>query len=217
MGQKSSYFINANNDTTEVTYPGCEPVMLWYLGRHGARKPSDKEIEKMAIDLPDLQKKILDAANQGEMCQEDLDHLRNWTFRFTVADHKILMESGVKEQNELGRRWLTRLPGLLGDSDKIHVRATYKQRTWASAKAFLEGMYNTTVDFPQVIVSDMLLRFYEHCPNYSDGVDSNNNTFTEKYKLMETEAYKDMVAALSKRAGLELTIADVEMAWAMCR
>ena len=40
LGQKSSYFINANPDVEEVVVPGCQPRLLWYLGRHGARKPT---------------------------------------------------------------------------------------------------------------------------------------------------------------------------------
>ena len=219
MGQKSSYFINSNTDTGEITYPGCEPVMLWYLGRHGARRPSAGEIVEMKVELPALQTNILNASmhGYGQMCQEDIDHLRNWTFKWTEEDHKLLMESGVKEQMELGERWGQRLPSLLDDSHRIQVRATYKQRTWASAKSFLTGLYGHTVDFPQNIVPAMLLSFYEFCPAYMDGVDSNNNTFIEKYKLMAMQDYLDMVEAVSIRVGLEMNTADVEMAWAMCR
>ena len=219
MGQKTSYFINSNTDTSEITYPGCEPVMLWYLSRHGARKPSDEEIVEMVVQLPAMQTSILNASRHGygEMCDEDLDHLRNWTFKWTEEDHKLLMESGVKEQLELGERWGPRLPSLLGDSSRLQIRASYKQRTWASAKAFLTGVYGHTIDFPQNIVPAMLLSFYEFCPAYMDGVDSNNNTFIEKYKLMATQDYREMVDSVSRRVGLEMGTADVEMAWAMCR
>ena len=63
----------------------------------------------------------------------------------------------------------------------------------------------------------MLLSFYEFCPAYMDGVDSNNNTFIEKYKLMAMQDYLDMVDAVSMRVGFDMSAADVEMAWAMCR
>ena len=43
VGQKTSYFVNENLDTSEIVVEGCEPRMLWYLGRHGARKPSSGE------------------------------------------------------------------------------------------------------------------------------------------------------------------------------
>ena len=94
MGQKSSYFINSNTDTSEITYPGCEPVMLWYLGRHGARRPSRGEIAEMKVELPALQTRILNASmhGYGQMCQEDINHLRNWTFEWTEDDHKLLTQ-----------------------------------------------------------------------------------------------------------------------------
>ena len=49
------------------------------------------------------------------------------------------------------------------------------------------------------------------------GVDSNNNTFIEKFKLMASQDYVEMVESVSERVGLEMGTADVEMAWAMCR
>ena len=55
----------------------------------------------------------------------------------------------------------------------------------------------------------MLLRFYEFCPAYIDGVDGNNATFAEKFAFMETPPYRQMVAAVSSRAGLQLTAQQV--------
>ena len=44
VGQKSSYFINENLEDTEILVEDCQPRMLWYLSRHGARKPSAGEM-----------------------------------------------------------------------------------------------------------------------------------------------------------------------------
>ena len=55
VGQKTSYFVNNNLDDSEVEVAGCEPRMLWYLSRHGARKPSDSEIEEFGEKMPGLQ------------------------------------------------------------------------------------------------------------------------------------------------------------------
>ena len=79
----------------------------------------------------------------------------------------------------------------------------------------------------------MLLRFYEFCPAYIDGVDGNNATFAEKFAFMETPPYRQMVDAVSTRAGLELSAQEVEinqhlldcglsplqveLCWALCR
>ena len=37
MGQKTSYFVNENLDETEISIPGCQPIHLWFLARHGTR------------------------------------------------------------------------------------------------------------------------------------------------------------------------------------
>ena len=97
MGQKSSYFINANLEEEEIRVEGCEPAMVWYLGRHGARKPSDTEIEDYAVRAPLLQQRIVTAglSGLGQLCLEDIDNLEQFSFDLTVADHKILMESGA--------------------------------------------------------------------------------------------------------------------------
>ena len=62
VGQKTSYFVNHNLDDSEVEVAGCEPRMLWYLSRHGARKPSDSEIEEFGEKMPGLQDR---ASNEG--------------------------------------------------------------------------------------------------------------------------------------------------------
>ena len=219
MGQKSSYFINANLDDEEISVAGCEPLMLWYLGRHGARKPSDREIEDYLVRAPLLQERIVLAglSGLGDLCLEDINNLAEYSFDLTVEDHKVLMESGKREQEGLGARWRARLPTLINDPELMQTRATYKQRTYASAEAFLRGAYGDNVTYPHVIVNDILLRFYDFCPAYNEGVNNNNYTFEEEWKFMEQPAYQDMVLDVSMRVGTVLTIADVRMAWNLCR
>ena len=220
MGQKSSYFINANLEEEEIRVEGCEPAMVWYLGRHGARKPSDTEIEDYAVRAPLLQQRIVTAglSGLGQLCLEDIDNLEQFSFDLTVADHKILMESGAREQEELGARWRKRLPSLMSDPELMQTRATYKQRTYASAEAFLRGAYrDDNVTFPHIIVNDMLLRFYDFCPAYIEGVDGNNHTFEEDWKFIEGPVYQDMLLDISARVGTGLSVSDVRMAWNLCR
>ena len=219
MGQKSSYFINANMEDDEISVDGCEPLMLWYLGRHGARKPADYEIEDYAMRLPDLQERVVLAGLSGlsDLCMEDINNIAEYSFDLTPADHKVLMESGAREQEGLGSRWRRRLPTLMEDPEMMQTRATYKQRTYASAEAFVRGAYGDNVTFPHIIVNDMLLRFYDFCPAYDEGVNNNNYTFEEEWKFMEEPAYQDMVRDVSSRVGAVLSVADVRMAWALCR
>ena len=119
VGQKSSYFINENLDDSETLVEGCEPRMLWYLSRHGARKPSREEISDWILRVPELQERILTALSlgEGEMCEEDFLNIGAWVLDKTEDDHKILYESGREEHQGLGTRWSRRLPSLLHDPD----------------------------------------------------------------------------------------------------
>ena len=220
MGQKSSYFTVQNLDITEINVDGCEPKMLWYLGRHGARLPSDGEIQDYGQRLPELKNKIEIGGilGNGDMCEEDYINIAEYSFDLTEEDHKVLMESGKEEQRLLGARWIRRLPTLLNDPALTQTRATYKQRTYGSAEAFLEGAYTgENVTFPHIMVTDIMLRFHDFCPAYFFGVDQNNRTFVEEYKFIASQVYKDMVYDVSKRVGVTLNNEDISMAWALCR
>ena len=220
VGQKSSYFINENLDDTEILVDGCQPRMLWYLSRHGARKPSAGEISDWIVRVPELQDRILTALTlgEGEMCEQDFLNIGDWVLDKTEDDHKILYESGKEEHRRLGARWSHRLPSLLQDPDLTQTRATYKQRTYGSAEAFLEGAFTgENVTFPHIMVTDIMLRFHDFCPAYFCGVDQSDRTFVEEHKFMEGPYYTAMVEDVSKRVGVQMNTEDVELAWALCR
>ena len=94
------------------------------------------------------------------MCEDDYINIGAYTWNYIPDDHKLLYESGKEEQRRLGRRWISRLPSLLSDPDLTQTRATYWQRTYGSAEAFLEGAYpGENVTFPHIMVTDIMLRF----------------------------------------------------------
>ena len=157
---------------------------------------------------------------EADMCEEDILNLAAFSLNLTAADHKILYESGKQENRELGARWRRRLPALLGDPALTQTRATYKQRTYASAEAFLEGAYpGQSVTFPHIMVTDIMLRFHDFCPAYFCGVDQNpgNRTFAEMYEFMASPEYAAMEADVARRAGVRLSAEEVSLAWALCR
>ena len=47
FGVQTSYFENADLDTSPVSVPGCEPAYFWFLARHGARRPEANDIQDM--------------------------------------------------------------------------------------------------------------------------------------------------------------------------
>ena len=76
MGQKTSYFINENLDTSEIVVDGCEPRMLWYLGRHGARKPSRGEIADYKQTIGQLRERSEELGKQLEVSQQQIERIR---------------------------------------------------------------------------------------------------------------------------------------------
>lgn len=49
-----------------------------------------------------------------DLCDIDVEGIRNWTFNLTVEVESELTESGKLEHHELGQRFKKRLPTLLG-------------------------------------------------------------------------------------------------------
>jgi len=49
-----------------------------------------------------------------DLCEADVDGIRNWKFNLTVEVESELTESGKLEHHELGQRFKKRLPTVLG-------------------------------------------------------------------------------------------------------
>ena len=64
---------------------------------------------------------------------------------------------------------------------------------------------------------EMVLSFYMNCPKYKKYVINNNNTYAEIYKLEAGEDYRDMVEEVRAIAGVDVTYAEVDLMWNMCR
>ena len=119
--------------------------------------------------LPKIQMQIL--ANhrfgRGDLCAEDLERIRNWSFRLKNEQKSLLTQSGEEEMEGLGRRWGTRLPGLQGKT--ITWGFTDTQRTMESARKFKEGMGDTS-DLPPPIKNKKVLAFYNICQAYKKAI-----------------------------------------------
>jgi len=111
------------------------------------------------------------------------------------------------------------LDSLLSDSDKVHVRATNKQRTRVSASFFLKGVFGRNVEVPPSpdIEDDILLKFYDNCDKYIEGVKTNEEARAEMHKLEKSEDYLDMIKEVSLTGGVDFTLSDVDLMWDICR
>lgn len=221
FGTKTSYFINADLDTSPISVPGCQPAMFWFLARHGTRNPGDDDINQMASRLPNLRNLIVSAWENGNgaMDEATIESFKEWTFDLVAEDDSLLTESGEREHEEMGSRWRKRLDAVLEDSEKVLVRATNKQRTRESGRFFLKGVFGRDVEVPPSpdIEDDLLLKFYDNCDKYKEEVAHNNATIAEVYKREESTDYLAMIDEVSIRGGVGFTAGDVDLLWNICR
>ena len=100
----------------------------------------------------------------GTLCPADLNGLRNWVLEYDLDEEEKLTPAGEKELQDLGERYVQRLPDLLGydyNEDRYEFRFTTASRTEKSCKAFARGVFGSeaesSIDYPEPIESDPLL------------------------------------------------------------
>lgn len=108
-GTKTTYKIareSFRNDSFNYSLPGCQPIMLYFVGRHAIRYPDAEDITEMAEALSSIQKNIIQAASQGltELCESDVQAIGNWKLRMVESDDNRISESGERETREIGEQ-----------------------------------------------------------------------------------------------------------------
>lgn len=151
----------------EDLYPKqCTPRQLTVTLRHGTRYPSKGDIKRVAKFLNKF--KELDIIDKHSL-------LKEWTNDFTWENEKILAEAGVRENQEIAKRFVKVFPELfkeaLTDSSQFEFMASDTQRTKASASGFAEGIASELNLEAKTITSNLqlrndLLRFFESCSSY---------------------------------------------------
>ena len=143
-----------------------------------------------------------------------------------VTTYFSYFRSGKKEHAEMGARWRERL-GIL-EEDDIEVIATTKQRTIASAQAFLTGFLGNNDTEINVNTKEVdgdkdirngnnLLRFYDKYPKYQEEVKKNETTYKEIKEFLMSEHFKYLAKRVRNKTGADLTIPDISLLWQMCR
>jgi len=217
FGTKTSYFVNANTDTSPVEIEGCQPALFWILARHGTRNPGDDDIPEMNDQLPGIRDQIVTAWSEGlgELEEEEILRFMEWEFSLTIEEESLLTESGKQEHMEMGDRWAKRLPDLLQDSTRTLVRSSTKSRCIESSKAFTYGAFGNS--FPDIQEDNHLLRFYSDCPKFQTEVDDNEETYAERDKFIASQVFQEMVERVNSKAGIPLTVSRIILIWDMCR
>lgn len=126
---KTSYFeaTRSNVDAAEAAEApaGCEARAFWLVARHGTRNPGRDKIRTMRENGPKMRRRVIRMQNEsGELCADDLDLLRDWSFNLSASEHYQLADSGKREMRGLGQRFRQRFETVLGlafDEEKYYV------------------------------------------------------------------------------------------------
>ncbi|XP_034832258.1 multiple inositol polyphosphate phosphatase 1-like [Maniola hyperantus] len=144
----------------------CEPISIWFMIRHGTRRPSTADTRNMRKTVA-LRDDILHnhGEGKGEMCAQDVEDLQNWTWN-PKLDFKTsyLTSHGYQELFEFGQRFGQKFTSFLEDVSSSMIRPTSEQRTQGSVKAFVQGLQgiNRTFVIENHILNDPVARVQEN-------------------------------------------------------
>ncbi|KAJ4432670.1 hypothetical protein ANN_21293, partial [Periplaneta americana] len=215
LATKTPYRYLTNKNDSVIHYPGCNPIRIWMIVRHGTRYPSGKVIQKMRERLPQLRETVIQnhKSKRGKLCKEELAALQAWSPHVEEADEKRLAHEGEDEMVELAERFQNRFPQILSE---IYTNLTYKfrytatQRTTESARHFTIGLFGRRVSrhvwFPEAIYRDPILRFYKLCHRWRMEVDKNPLSMREKVKFEDGPEMVSALKDISSRLGFNETI-----------
>ncbi|XP_049615984.1 multiple inositol polyphosphate phosphatase 1-like [Syngnathus scovelli] len=185
----------------------CSPAHLTAVVRHGSRYPTAKNIRTIR-QLSELLRRSEGEAQEDEHGEGSAarrrDVLRRWDMWYTDDMDGQLVAKGREDLRQLAMRLSTLFPSLLGRESlrggRVSVLTSSKHRCVSSAEAFQEGLYlganMTSVNYRHR-VDDGLLRAYDGCRGYVEGVEMNRTALAEVHKFTrgpEMEALRKKVA-----------------------
>jgi multiple inositol-polyphosphate phosphatase / 2,3-bisphosphoglycerate 3-phosphatase len=107
--------------------------------------------------------------------------------------------------------------------DKFRFAHSDTQRTYASFKAFAEGLFgpgaDRYIDVNVGINSSFLLRPYENCPEFEHNEEQAKAPDSEHEKFKDTEIYRKTAEEISSRLGFKyiLNPNQIQLMFDMCR
>ncbi|KDR19047.1 multiple inositol polyphosphate phosphatase 1-like isoform X3 [Zootermopsis nevadensis] len=204
----------------------CEAKQFWLISRHGTRYADADEVDDLK-DLYDLQAKIIknhEKDGKGTLCAQDLENLKLWTLQVVSNVKSDLTPQGYKDLHDLGDRFKSRFPALFNQTvtkDSFKVRFTTKQRTAASAIAFVDGLFGTGMglEFPEPLDDDLLIKPYASCKKWEKDVESNKDTTKEMKNFEGGALVTTLLGTVSSRLGFDKTldIDDINLIYSACR
>ncbi|CAH0715841.1 unnamed protein product, partial [Brenthis ino] len=200
--------------------PGCKPVGVWSLIRHGNRNPGDSVTKNMKTLYEKL---VVEIKKQFEEktnvhCIQDIENCATsgWNSTLEVAT-KDLTGIGYKEIFDIGKRIRQTFTDVLSFSNNsFYFRSTNEQRTITSTIAFVHGLtdesslnLDNNIDKPWD--QDDVIRPYENCTIYQKDVKTGqvlDDEIAAYYSSAELLAVRDRV---QKRLNINYQITAEEL------
>ena len=157
-------------DSNKALYPSeCVPEQLSLVLRHGTRYPSKGDVKRITKFKEGLQMMNI---------SEEFLKLKKWQNPFDNENSVTLSEIGVQEMIDISQRFADKFPDMFVASVasyNFELVSSNKERTIASARAFVKGLSRRLQLSQEKLASVLslrndLIRFFEHCPRYSDKV-----------------------------------------------
>ncbi|XP_034050148.1 multiple inositol polyphosphate phosphatase 1b [Thalassophryne amazonica] len=193
----------------------CSPVHVTAVIRHGSRYPTQKNIRR----IQSLAELVRTESPTGSV----LDH---WVMWFTQDMDGQLVEKGRDDLRHLAKRLAILFPSLLMEENfrqrRISFLSSSKHRCLSSVEAFQQGLQQHWNQHDFVYshkVDDELMRFFERCRYYVEGVENNHTALMEVEKFKHGEEMEGVRRRMANRLGLplqRLTPDLVEAAFFLC-
>ena len=103
LGSKGPYIPPKNLSLPDT--PGCEPIMIVGLARHGSRNPGKS-------DLKSYKKLKAIFSDPSVKYKPSFEWLRSWESTYDVTTAHDLVNAGLEEHFGIGERFRTRFPAL---------------------------------------------------------------------------------------------------------
>ncbi|KAF6718258.1 Multiple inositol polyphosphate phosphatase 1 [Oryzias melastigma] len=201
----------------------CSPVHLTAVVRHGSRYPTVKNIRRINR-LNELVRTEAARAPGGWL----LELQSRWESWYTEDMDGQLVAKGRAELQQLARRLASLFPSLLSEDNVRKRRVSFvsssKHRCVSSVEAFQEGLqqhWGQSDEAPDYShrVDDELMRFFERCRGYVEGVENNRTAQLEMEKFKHGEQMDAVRRRVAETLGLpfhRLTPDLLEAAFFLC-
>ncbi|XP_054860855.1 multiple inositol polyphosphate phosphatase 1-like isoform X1 [Amphiprion ocellaris] len=206
----------------------CSPVHLTAVIRHGSRYPTVKNIRRIH-KLSELVRTEAARGSEGSEGSEGWlrDIQSRWEAWYTEDMDGQLVMKGREDLLHLAVRLSILFPSLLSEENVRKRRVSFvsssKHRCVSSVEAFQDGLrrrgrHDAPPEYDHEL-DDELMRFFERCRGYVEGVENNRTALMEVEKFQHGEEMEAVRRRMAERLGLpqhRLTPDLVEAAFFLC-